>query len=125
MRDYILDNYKLYQPSVYNELANTALLIYVLFNGWTLKNNKHSIVGVYVHYLNREGRVVNYLLALPEHLGRSFRANYVEIVKAVLQQYNITKDNLGYFITNNKSKNNTCLDYLTTLYKFVKIERRI
>ena len=101
------------------------MLIYVLFNSWILKNNKHSIISVYVYHLNREGHVVNYLLALPEHLSRSFKANYTEIIKAVLQQYNITKDNLSYFITNNKSKNNTCLDYLAALYKFIKIERRI
>ena len=62
---------------------------------------------------------------MPEHLSRSFGVNYAEIIKAVLQQYNIAKDNLGYFVTDNESKNDTCLDYLATLYKFVKIERRI
>jgi hypothetical protein len=113
-------DYKAYQLAVCNELVNTRLKLYFLFNGWTTHSGKYLLTSVYIHHLNREGRVVDYLIALPEQLGCYTRINYAAVISDVLAHFKVTKESLGYFITDNARNNNTCLDYLATVFNFKK-----
>jgi len=110
---------------VCNKLANARLKLYFLFNGWTIRSSKHLLTGVCVYYLNRKGRVVNYLIALLEQLGRYTGINYAAVISDVLAYFKVTKESLSYFITNNARNNNTCLDYLATIFNFRKDNWRI
>ena len=118
-------DYKAYQPAIYDELANARLKLHFLFNGWTTRSGKHLLTSVCVHHLNHKGRVVNYLIALPEQLGRHTRINYAAVIGNILAHFKVTKESLGYFVTNNTGNNNTCLDYLATVFNFRKDNRRI
>ena len=115
-----MQNYKAYQPAVINELANARLKLYFLFNGQTTRSGKHSLTGVCVYYLNREGKVVDYLIALLEQLGRYIGINYAEVVSSVLTYFGVSKEKLGYFITDNAANNGICLDYLSLKFSFKK-----
>jgi len=58
-----------YLPSITKTLAASRSLLYISFDGWQTPNGKLALTGVYVYYLNEEGRVVDYILALPTQLG--------------------------------------------------------
>ena len=118
-------DYKTYQPAVCDKLANARLKLHFLFDGWTTRSSKHLLTGVCVHHLNREGRVVNYLIALLEQLSYYTGINYAAVIGDVLAYFKVTKESLGYFVTNNARNNNTCLDYLATVFNFRKDDRRI
>jgi len=79
---------------------------------------------MYIHYLNEEGRVVDYILALPAQLGQHLRINYVEVIGNVFDTFKIIKERLGYFVTDNAYINNTCLNYLVVKFGFNKAYRR-
>ena len=108
-----------------NKLTNAHLKLYFLFNGWTTRSSKHLLTSVCVHYLNYKGRVVNYLIALLEQLSRHTRINYAAVISNVLAHFKVTKESLSYFVTNNTGNNNTCLNYLATIFNFRKDNRRI
>ena len=105
-----MSDYEAYQPAVCNELAAATSLLHFSFDGWSTRSGKHSLTGVCVHHLNAEGQVVNYLIALLTQLGRYLSINYAEVVGNVLASFNISKERIGYFITNNAGNNNTALD---------------
>jgi len=115
-----MQNYKAYQPAVINKLANARLKLHFLFDGWTTRSSKHSLTGVCVHHLNRKGKVVNYLIALPEQLGRHTGINYAEVVSSVLTHFSVSKERLSCFITNNTANNGICLDHLSLKFGFKK-----
>jgi len=76
VRLYIMQDYKAYQPAIIKELASAHLKLYFSFNGWTTRSGKHALTSICVYHLNCEGRVVNYLIALLEQLGRYIGINY-------------------------------------------------
>jgi len=110
---------------VCDELANARLKLYFLFDGWTTRSGKHLLTSVCVYHLNHKGRVVNYLIALPKQLGRHTGINYAAVIGDVLAHFKVTKKSLGYFVTNNARNNNTCLNYLATVFNFRKDNQRI
>ena len=113
-------DYKAFQLAVCNELVNACLKLYFLFDGWTIYSNKYLFTGVCIYYLNCKGRVVDYLIALLEQLGCYTGINYAMVIGDVLAHFKVTKESLGYFVTDNIGNNNTCLDYLATVFNFRK-----
>ena len=122
--DYIMAEYQAFLPSVRKELASANSLVHISFDGWTTRNGKHALTGICVHYLNQGGRVVDYLIALPEQISRHSGINYAEVVGNTLDSFNISKERLGYFVTDNASNNDTALDTLAVKYSFIKEHRR-
>jgi hypothetical protein len=43
--------------------------IYISFNGWGLKHEKLSVIGVVIHFINAKYKVVTRLIGLPELPG--------------------------------------------------------
>ena len=105
---------------MYNKLINTCLKLHFSFNSWTIYSSKHLLTSVYIYYLNHKGRVINYLITLPEQLGRYTRINYAAVISDILAYFKVTKESLSYFVTNNTKNNNTYLDYLATVFNFKK-----
>src|SRR5437667_5173774 len=68
--------------------------------------------------------ICDFLLALPEQLGRHLGINYAEVIANVLTEYNIIK-RIGFFVTDNAGNNDTCLEQLAIEFGFDKKERRL
>ena len=81
-------------------------------------------VCIYIYYLNQEGHIVNYLITLLEQLSYYSSINYIEVVRNILDSFNISKKRLSYFIIDNALNNNTALNTLTIKYSFIKEYRR-
>ena len=92
MVDYILVDYKVYLPSITKTLTASRSLLYISFNGWRTPNNKLTFTSIYIHYLNKEGRVVDYMLTLPAQLGQYSGINYIEVIGNILNIFKIIKE---------------------------------
>ena len=68
--------------------------------------------------------ICDFLLALPEQLGRHLGINYAEVIANVLTKYNIVK-RIGFFVANNAENNNICLEQLAIKFGFDKKEQRL
>ena len=64
------------------------------------------------------------MLTLLVQLGHYFKINYAEVIGDVLAGFHITPKRLGYFITDNKLKNNITLEALSKRFNFNKDKRR-
>ena len=75
---------------------------------------------MYIYYLDKNSRVVDYILALLEQLSKHSSVNYAAVINNILKQFSIISERLGFFITNNALNNNTAIQELSTTYKFNK-----
>ena len=64
---------------------------------------------MYIYYLDKNSRVVDYILALPEQLSKYSSVNYIAVINNILKQFGIISKRLGFFITNNALNNNTAI----------------
>lgn len=121
--DFVMTEFKAYIPSVKEFLSTAQLRIHVSFNGWSTPNGRYALTGIWVHHLNRKGKIRDYIIALPTQLGRHFGENYAEVIGGVLNKFNITKERLGYFVVDNESKNNTAVEGLAIKFNFIASHR--
>jgi len=125
VRSKVLDDYNAYIPSVKEKVANSVSLLHISFDGWTTKNKKKAITGIYVHHLDNCGKVVDYILGLLEQLGRHSADNYATVVEDTLTQFGISKEKIGYFVTDNVNTNDACMRDLADSLGFNAEYRRV
>jgi len=58
--------FEYFEPEIQEEIKTAKSKIYVSFNGWGSKYEKLSIVGIVVHFINKQGDIVTRLISLPE-----------------------------------------------------------
>jgi hypothetical protein len=55
-----------FEPQVIKEIRNAKSRISILFDGWGLKREKLSVLGVVVHFINDKYKAVSRLIRLPK-----------------------------------------------------------
>lgn len=109
---------------VVTELLSSALsMIHLSFDLWT-SGNSLSLAGIVVHFVDRRGKIWNFLLGLPAHHDAHSGHNIAETVAAVIAHWNI-QDSIGYFTADNASNNDTCLEWLAAEFGFDAQKRRV
>jgi hypothetical protein len=83
-----LYNYLL--PRVVIELSDAVSKIHVSFNRWATKGGKRSYLGIVAHYVNRDGKLVNLPIALPQLMGAHSSKDIAEIVYSTLQKFGVS-----------------------------------
>jgi hypothetical protein len=58
-----------FKPKVIEEIQNAKSKILILFNGWGLKREKLSVVGVIVYFINDKYEAILRLIGLLKLLG--------------------------------------------------------
>ncbi|OLL22978.1 hypothetical protein NEOLI_005448, partial [Neolecta irregularis DAH-3] len=106
IRDHILSEYHCNKGIITEHLAQAQSKIHITFDSWTTRSGQHALTGICVHYLDDQGQVRDYLLALPEQLGQHFGINYAEVIGNVIAEYNLM-DRIGYFVSDNARNNDT------------------
>ncbi|TKA59147.1 hypothetical protein B0A49_13257 [Cryomyces minteri] len=124
VHDYSLSEYSSHEGILVEQLKQAASKIHISFDGWSTRSGRHALTGVCVHYLDDQGVMRDFLLALPEQLGQHSGFNYAEVVGSVIARYDISKK-LGFFVTDNASNKDTCLEYLADEFGFDKCQRRL
>lgn len=101
-------------------LASAITNVNFSFDLWTF-GNKLAFLGVVASFIDRTGKPVTTLLALPHQEGNHSGYNMTNNIGDVISQWGLEKK-IGYFITDNASSNATCLDYLGKEFGFVHNE---
>ena len=123
IREWILNDWRGYKGIV-TELLNSAQgQVHIAMDMWT-SCNLLSLCRLVVHFIDGDGNLRNFLLSIPELIGRHTGSNIYEGATAIINEFNI-QDRIGYFVLDNASNNDTCMQALAEEFEFDKDERRL
>lgn len=125
LRAHILAEYESYVPTIIDYLRDARSAIHISFNNWTSTGGKQALTGICVYHLDRDGKPRDYILGLPSIIGQHTGVNIAAVVDATLKSFRISTRNLGYFILDNATNNNSAIDALAIKYDFNARYRRL
>lgn len=96
--------------TVIEALRSALSKISFSFDLWTSPNNR-SMLGVVSHFVDAGGKVRSVRLALQRQYGQHSGANIAQSLRGLLTKFNIM-DKVGYFVCDNASNNDTCIESL-------------
>ncbi len=140
---WVEDMHRYFEPTIIEEIQTARSKISISFDGWGSKREKISLVGVVAHFIDSKGRGVSRLLGMPElpgH-GKAGKGTYfttknssftvlmypdqAQVILPLFKRFNITSDNLGFFVLDNAPNNDTTLVELSKTLGFEPKERRL
>ena len=107
-RAWILAEFGRRQEEIREGLQSSKSRIHLSFDLWTSPNNI-SFVGVVGHYMSSQYKVETTLLGLRRLHGTHSGENIAEAVVKVIGKYGLTGDQVGWFVLDNASSNDTCV----------------
>jgi len=107
VKRWIFEEFEKKRLEIKTELATASSRIHVSFDGWTSPNGL-AIVGVIVHYLDKDLINRSYLMGMRRISGAHTGENIAEAVMPVLLEMGLLLK-LGYFIADNDGRNDTCI----------------
>jgi hypothetical protein len=97
--------------------------IHFSFDLWSSRNLR-ALLGINCHFADKFRNLKTFLLALPEQFGPHSGTNIANNVAAIIHDFNL-KDKIDYFITDNATNNDTCLEELGVEFNFHPLHRRL
>jgi hypothetical protein len=107
VKKWILEEFEKKRLEVKAELAKARSRIHISFDGWSSPNGL-ALVGVVVHYLDKDLVNRSYLIGMRRIRGAHTGENIAEAVMPILLEMRILPK-LGYFIADNDGRNDTCI----------------
>jgi len=83
-----------------------------------------ALLGLCVHFLDMEGNYQSFLLALPEQEGTHAGVNIAANITKIVKEFEL-EDKIGWFVCDNASSNDTCLEELGNIFGFDWRQRRL
>jgi len=109
---------------VVTELLATAIgKIHFSFDLWT-SSNALALLGLVVHFIDKTGKIWNFLIGLPVQKGAHTGHNIAETAAEIITYYNL-QDRIGYFTSDNATNNDKCLEWLAREFNFDPVQARI
>jgi hAT family C-terminal dimerisation region len=108
VKKWILAEFELRRERVKNRLHASKSRIHLSFDLWTSPNN-FAIVSVVGHFMGPSYKVETTLLGLRRLRGKHTGENIAEAVISVVKKYGLTSDQIGWFVLDNASSNDTCV----------------
>ena len=113
---------------VQQSLREAITKIHVAFDLWT-SPNRYAIVAVSGHFLDKEGRQQQRLLALTRQPGSHAGENIAHTLRRVVEDWQI-EDMIGTLVSDNATNNDTCADHFfraiePALTQSDRVERRM
>lgn len=123
VRKWLLDEFNRHKGIVAELLQSSPGLIHLAFDGWTSCNHL-SLLGINVFFLTSSGTLRKFLVGLPHAEGRHTGDSLAEEVAQIITEWGIGGQ-LGYFVTDNASNNDTCMEALAEEFGFNHKHRRL
>jgi hypothetical protein len=101
------DTYKSKKDEIKQELSDALTKIHLEFDLWT-SPNRHAVMAVTAHFLDRQGKHQSRLLALRRQLGCHSGESLAVTLGQVVREWKI-EDRVGTVISDNASSNDSCL----------------
>jgi hypothetical protein len=124
VKNWIMEGYEHHKRAVKKEIHGTISKIHLAFDLWT-SGSCLSLNGVVTHFLNKDFEFCSILLATPEQTGSHAGVKIAEGVVKVNRDFEIKEEQLGYFMLDNASNNDTALREIAETFGFDKGERRL
>lgn len=124
VRDWIMRGYRIHQGLVKQKLQSAVSKIHFAFDMWT-SSNYLSLNAVVAHFIDEDFKPQALLLAIPKVEGKHTGANISSQVIKVIEDFGIEAHQVGYFIIDNASNNDTAICELAEHFGFGAVERRI
>lgn len=125
VRKHVIEEYRAYVPAVINYLRQSRSLVHITFDNWTSTGGKQALTGICVHHLDHSGNPQDYVLGLPTLHGSHSGDNIASVVSSTLRLFQIEKEQLGYFVLDNATNNDSAIEALTKDYGFYHKHRRL
>lgn len=118
LRDAVITEYHSFLPAVRAHLKAATSLIHFSFDNWTSTGNKKAICGICVHHLNASGDPEDYAIGLPVLHGKHSGENIANVVEATIESFQIEPYQIGYFVLDNATNNDTAIKALSEAFGF-------
>jgi hypothetical protein len=103
--NWVLATYYDAQETIKERLSKAKSQIHLSFDGWTSPSYK-GFLGVAAHFLGEEYELEHLLIGFREVEGRHIGENIAEVLLRLIEEYEL-EDDLGCFIADNASNNDT------------------
>ena len=97
-------------------LSTSSFKVHVSFDGWTAGNTL-GLVGIVAHWCTENGLFQRALLGLREIDGRHTGVNIAICIDGVLKEYGISSNQVGYYVLDNASNNDSAVENLSVEYQ--------
>jgi hypothetical protein len=105
-------------------LRGARIRINLSFDLWTSPSRRLLLLSLVTHYLDDQWRPQTVLLALLSMYSSHTGINIATSISKILAYFGI-RDNFGYAIADNASKNTACLNHLSELLNIDLDKRRV
>lgn len=112
VRDWVVHQYKAQKAKIKALLKWSTTRIPVSCGLWS-SPNLLAILGIVAHFITRDGELCHVVLALREIDGAYIGENLSPVILDVIVDYGF-ESNLGFFMIDNTSSNNTMMNHLST-----------
>jgi hypothetical protein len=122
---FVIKMFSAIQPRVVKAIQTARSMIHISFNRWTTKGGKRGFLGIVAYFATVDGDVVDMPIDLPQLTGAHTGERLAKVVTLTLTTYGITADNVGYFVLDNASNNDTTVAALARQFSFNTAHRRL
>ena len=129
VRRWIIDSFEARKAAMITDIqSNINSAIHVSFDLWT-SGNSLAFMAVVIHYIDKQYKNRTRLIAMKRVHGSHSGVHQAEIIIQILEEYKLT-DRLGYFISDNASSCDTCIDSVLeqlkpALTSGLRVQRRL
>ena len=110
IREWVMRTFDTQKRRIRRVLQSAISRIHFTVDIWS-SPNKLGILGIVAHFIDSEGELVSYCIALREVHGKHSGENQAHIVMNVVEDYGIVTQ-IGYFVSDNADSNDTLMDTL-------------
>ena len=111
IRKWIFEEYTSRKEHLKEELKHSHSQISLSFDAWT-SPNMYSILGVIAMWIDKNGNKRSDVLGIRRMYGEKGGENIGLIVLGLLDEYEISGDQLGYFMLDNHPSNDAAVEYI-------------
>jgi hypothetical protein len=111
IQEWVLRQFEAQKSKVKGLLQRSKTKIHISCDLWS-SPNALAILGVVAHYITGDGELQHSVLALKEIDGDHTGENLAPVILEVIADYGF-KTNLGFFVMDNASNNDTMMNYLS------------
>jgi hypothetical protein len=118
---WVKQSFKNKRVTVTKFLASSLSKIHLSFDNWSSRNGL-AFTAIVAHFCSPSYLIESILIGFRELRGPHSGENIAEVVDEVLQDYSITPGQIGCFVLDNATNNDTCIEALGKTYKWAKSE---
>ena len=101
-----------HKQTIIRSIAAAKGKVTISFDGWKANNDVLDLLGVIVHYLGDDYKLHSIVLALCNTLSSHTGANIADQLFDILKDYQISGNQIAYFVADNATNNDIALKYL-------------